>query len=65
MKTEYQVIWNTGNVTKEQREKDLSEIRKQCKIAEKHEPFFCLFGGTVTLEDRTYQVMPTKAKGAQ
>ena len=59
--TVYHVIWHTENVTKEQMEKDMPFIQKQCKIAEKHEPFFPIFGGTVTMGTRTYQVSPFKA----
>ena len=59
--TVYHVIWHTENVTKEQKEKDMPFIQKQCKIAEKREPFFPIFGGTVTIGTRIYQVSPFKA----
>jgi len=64
-RTEYHVIWHTPNVTEEQMRNDLPKIKKQCKIAEKHEPFFPIFGGTVTLGDRTYQVSPYKVEEIQ
>ena len=65
MKTEYRVIWHTKNVTKEQMEKDMPSIQEQCEVAERFEPFFPIFGGTVSVGTRTYQVMPMKAKGTQ
>lgn len=66
MKTQYHVIWHTPNVTEDQMRNDMDTIRKRCREIEKREPFFPLFGGTVTIKDRTYQVSPFKMeKGAQ
>lgn len=59
--TTYHVIWHTENVTKEQMKKDMPTIQEQCKIAERFEPFFPIFGGTVSVGTRTYQVSPFKA----
>lgn len=59
--TVYHVIWHTENVTKEQMKKDMPTIQEQCKIAERFEPFFPIFGGTVSVGTRTYQVSPFKA----
>lgn len=64
-RTEYHIIWRTPNVTEAQETKDLPKVKKQCKIAEKYEPFFNLFGGTITIEDRTYQVSPYKIEEVQ